>query len=484
MAATPEQEIIELLSNPGVLLETLTELDGGPTRLEPYQWRYLNDMADFRIVNKSRQIGFSTIIAAEGFARALTSTKPYKCNYVSINQTEAADKIEIARNFYHSIPDVFGEGADPIKRVLWKDSEHEIAFGRPPRVASLISQPASSGIRGGRKDIYFDEFAHIRDAKKLFTAAMPAIIRGGGRFTIISTPLGQSGLFYDVCTDIASYPQYSRHSVPWWECSEMVKPEFFDEAIAMAPDMDTVARVAKYGTLKLQSLLDGLGGDIQSFQTEFEATFVDETEAYYPWELVIKGVNDDLPIWRHIPNGWQPEGDVSIGVDLAKMRDESVFTVVEHIKDDAHPKGMRQVVRLITTSQADYDKQADYLIELAIASHARRITIDETGPGAMFVERLKKSSVGTMVEGVTFTNAYKENWATRFKGALQGDVPSVSYPRIAQLLRQIHNIRRTKSEAGFYKFSGGSAAKADDYFWSLCLALFGKGRVAARISSL
>jgi phage FluMu gp28-like protein len=465
---------------PAVILELLTELDAAPTKLEPYQVRWLNDRSDFRLANKSRQIGLSTIIAAEGFAKALVATKPYKANYVSINQTEAADKIEIARNLYHSIPDAFAEGDDPIKKVLWKDSEHEFALGRPPYVSTLISQPASSAIRGGRKDIYFDEFAHIRDAKKLYTAAMPAITRGGGRLSIVSTPLGQNGLFYDIATDVASYPQYSRHAIPWWECSAMVKLDMLAEAYAMAGELDTEARVRKYGTDKLLTILQGFGGDLLSFQMEYEASFIDESEAYYPWELVVNGRDDEQRVWASIPAGWEPEGQITVGVDLAKERDESVFTVVEHRET---PEGERvAMVRFMKTSQDTYLNQAEYLIELVKRVKAARVSIDATGPGAMFVEKLKASVVGSKVEGVTFTSANKEQWATKFKGELQSQ--TIQYPNIPMLLRQIHGIKRTKTESGLYKFSGGSGAKRDDYFWSLMLALYGQGRASSRISAL
>ena len=470
------EEILAQLAEPTVFLETLTELNGEPTRLEPYQVRFLNDQSDFRLVNKSRQIGFSTVIAAEAVTKAIVK-RAYKANFVSINQTEASDKIEIARNLYHSIPDAFASEDLQLKPVLWKDAENELAFHRPPNVSTLISQPASSAVRGGRKDIYLDEFAHIRDAKKIYKAALPAITRGGGRMTIISTPLGQSGLFYDIASDNDSYPEYSRHAVPWWECSVMVRPGAYEDAIAMAPALDTLTRVKTFGTDKLLSILKGFGGDLLGFQTEYEASFIDEAEAYYTWELILQGVDDELGIWRALPPGWEAEGDVSIGVDLAKDRDESVFTVVEHMDDVA-------TVRMVKTSQDEYENQLDYRLDLIRDSGARRVSIDQTGVGQMFVEGAKKRvTTGVNVEGVTFTNAKKEAWSTKFKGALQGRT-SVQYPRIPDLMRQIHGIRRTKSEAGFYKFSGGTGAKRDDYFWSLMLALYGEGRRPARMSAL
>ena len=256
-------------------------MDGQPFHLEPYQIRYLNDSSFFRIINKSRQIGFSTILSGE-VTHAAAVRNAYKANIVSINQKEAADKIEIARNLYHSIPDSFKDHEPILKPVLWTDSDTELSFHRPPHTSSIISQPASAAVRGGRKDIYFDEFAHIRDAVKLYRAATPAITRGNSRLTIISTPLGQSGLFYDIMTDEKSYPQYSRHAVPWWECSAMVKPGLYDESLALAAAVEgSEERVLKYGTDKLHVIYEGFGGDLIGFQTEYEASFADEATAYF-----------------------------------------------------------------------------------------------------------------------------------------------------------------------------------------------------------
>lgn len=452
-------------------METLTELDGRPFRLEPYQVRYLNDRSVFRIVNKSRQIGFSTIIGGEVVQKAVV-TPAYKANIVSINQKEAADKITIAGNLYHSIPDDFKETDPILKPILWTNANDEISFHRPPHTSSIISQPASAAVRGGRKDIYFDEFAHIRDAVKLYRAAMPAITRGDSRLTIISTPLGQSGLFYDIASDEKSYPEYSRHSVPWWECSAMVKPELLEEALAIgALTEGSEERVLKYGTDKLRIIYNGFGGDLIGFQTEYEATFADEATAYFTWDLIVNSTDADLPVWREWPANYEAQGFISIGVDLAKERDQTVFTVVEH-DDDGKKK-----VLFTRATQEDYSDQFEYLGNLIRATKANRVTIDQTGVGQKFVEDAKRL-LGTQsnIEGVVFTNAKKEKWATTFKGAMQ--TGTVTWPNINDLRRQIHSIKRTKTEQNFYKFS----APADDYFWSLMLALYGEGRVPGRIS--
>jgi phage FluMu gp28-like protein len=467
-------DLVSLLAQyPAVWLETLTELDGAPFRLEPYQVRYLNDHSFFRIVNKSRQIGFSTILAGEVVHKAAVG-QAYRANIISINQKEASDKIEIARNIYHSIPDEFKTHDPALKPVLWTDADTEISFHRPPHTSTIISQPASSAVRGGRKDVYFDEFAHIRDAQKLYRAAMPAITRGNSRLTIISTPLGQSGLFYDIMTNTQAYPEYSRHAVPWWECSAMVKPELYEEALALAAAVEgSEERVLKYGTDKLRIIYNNFGGDLIGFQTEYEASFADEATAYYTWDLIVNCTDNEAAIWREWHPSYDAAGYLSIGVDLAKERDQTVFTVVEHLDD-----GVKKVL-FTKPSQDPYNEQFQYMQRLIEAVKPNRVSIDQTGVGATFVEDAKRLILNTNIEGVVFTNAKKEKWATQFKGDMQ--TGRVSFPNLGDLRRQIHGIRRTKTEANFYKFAGEGNA-SDDYFWSLMLAMYGEGRVAPRMS--
>lgn len=474
-------DLRSLLAAPAVWLEMLTELDGEPFRLEPFQIRFLNDKSRSRIVNKSRQIGFSTILAGEVVANAATRGN-YKANIVSINQDEANDKITIGSNLFHSIDEALDEehlGKDALKPVLYINAADKLGFHRPPRTSEVKSQPASSGVRGGRKDIYFDEAAHIRDFVKLYQAAYPATIRSEGRMTLISTPLGQSGLFHDIFTDEDSYPGYSRHAVPWWESRYMVKDGWLEEAIAQAHLLDTKARVETYGNDAIKEVYKGFGNDLMGFQTEFEAMFVDETTAYYPWSLIYDADLDHQPVWATIPTGWEPLGYVSIGVDLAKKRDETVFTVVEHTEGD---DGVQRYVRFVQSTQVAYAEQYKMLLSLIERTHATRVTIDQTGLGQVFVDNIRSGMwplpPSCRLEGVAFTNQKKEAWATRFKGDLQAQ--SIHLLRVTDLLRQVHGIQRTKSESGFYKFAGAK----DDYFWSLMLALYGEGRIPPRFSSL
>ncbi len=424
-------------------------------------------------MNKARQIGVSLAIAAEGLHASATRSQ-YSANYISINEKEAKGKILYAKALYHSMPNELKEivhNGLPVKPEIWNDSEDTIGFHRPPHTSLLVSQPASSAVRGGQKDIYFDEAAHIRDFGKLYQAALPAITRGESRITVVSTPMDMSGLFYDITSDEDAYPEYSRHYIPWWESLAMCKADLYEEAQALAAMMSTEARVEKYGTDKLKTIYRSFGRDIGAFKTEYECEFVDELEAFFTWESIVDAKDDKMEFFgREIPENWEPVGSVTLGIDLAKQRDESVFTLVESVENEDGET--HHYVRWLHATQKPYQEQIEYIRSLIKRIKPARVSVDQTGVGAAIVEQL------TGVEGVIFTQAKKERWATTFKGELQKGF--IHIPPDKSLMDQIHGIKRTKTEGGLFKFAG----KKDDYFWSLMLACYGEGRAPLKFSLL
>jgi phage FluMu gp28-like protein len=361
------------------------------------------------------------------------------------------------------------------KPIKYKDAADALAFHMPPYTSTITSKPGTSAIRGGMKDMYYDEAAFIKEFAMLFQAGIPAITRGEGKITVVSTPFGESGLYHELW----NADKWSHHMVPWWESRFMVKDGIVDgdpnydavnEAIAGAPEMGTLDRVDAFGSDKLQEILHvGVRDDLVVFQTEYECMFVDEAEAYYPWDLINTGIHKELAVWKSWPESFEWDGDgISIGVDLAKMRDKTVFTVVGHYTEEGISK--KRILYLYET-QADYADQFIQLKNLAAACNARRVSIDATGPGQMFFEQAQREGLGpyVMVEGISFTNAKKEAWATQFKGDLQEQ--TVIFPKHAEFLEQMHGIKRTKTANNFFKFAG----EKDDYFWSLMLGMYGEG---------
>lgn len=398
----------------------------------------------------------------------------YQANIVSVNQEEASDKLRAAAALYASIPDELEPyGWKPIK---FRDAEDALAFHNPPDTSTIISKPGTHAVRGGAKSVYFDEAAFIEKFDQLYQAGVPAALRSDNRITVISTPLGESGRYHEIITSREKYPGYSIHIIPWWESRYMVRDGALDDAIALCPTMGTEERVREFGNDKLKIIFANIG-DIATFRTEMECEFVDETEAFFPWELVTSA--KDATLMNTLNFKADAQSEISIGVDLAKKRDQTVFTVIEHFNDvpEGHPKWE---VRYVEQTQADYDKQFKRLREITAQTGAKRVSIDETGVGAIFVERAKREGLGlnARVEGIVFTHDQKEKWATKFKADLQQK--RGRYPAHAELMNQVHGIRRKKSETGFYRFSGDP----DDIFWSLQLGVYGKGILPVKFYTL
>lgn len=370
-----------------------------------------------------------------------------------------------AAALYASIPDELAEyGWKPPK---FRDAEDALAFHMPPDTSTIISKPGTHAVRGGAKSVYFDEAAFIEKFPALYQAGVPAAIRGENRITVISTPMGESGLYHSIITDRDKYPNYSIHVIPWWESRYMVRDGALDDAIALAPTMSTVDRVNKFGNDKLKNEIY-LAVDEMTFRTEMECEFVDETEAFYPWDLVASAKDETLKSERSFQRFDNDE--ISIGVDLAKKRDQTVFTVIQHFSNTVGDQP-KWVVKYVYQTQADYEDQFNELKKLVAQTGAKRVSIDETGVGQIFVERAKREGLGNgaRVEGISFNHDKKERWATKFKADLQQG--KGKYPPHKELMQQIHGIRRKKSETGFYRFSG----EPDDIFWSLQLGVYGEG---------
>ena len=202
--------------------EALVEFEGHPLVLEPFQIKYLLDDSQFKITNKTRQAGGSVQLALAKFWQAYTKQN-YRCDIVSISLPEAADKITKIKGFWETIPKKY-------QIPLEIDNALSIGFHKGKSKMSVVHSRAASGsIRGARKEIVFDEFAHIREAENLFRAALPAIMNGNLGVDIVSTPRGRRNMFGDIWANevdtekgIKPYDMFSRHQFIWLDVKRFV----------------------------------------------------------------------------------------------------------------------------------------------------------------------------------------------------------------------------------------------------------------------
>ena len=138
-------------------------------RWEHFQLEHLQDDSQFRIENKSRQIAWSWLVAAEAVADAILNG--VGTIFQSINLGEAQEKIRYAHNVRYALP-------SSMRLKLITDNKQELEFDNGARLISLPGNPQ----RGkAQMNVVFDEFAHIQKDAAVYTAALPVATKGNRR---------------------------------------------------------------------------------------------------------------------------------------------------------------------------------------------------------------------------------------------------------------------------------------------------------------
>ncbi|MBU2395756.1 MAG: terminase family protein [Gammaproteobacteria bacterium] len=432
-------------------------------RWEHFQYAHLNDDGTFRIENKSRQIAWSWLASAEGIAEAVlygTSSA-----YVSINQDEAAEKIRYAKSVYYAI-----RGIRLPK--LTHDSMLALEFDNGARLLSLPARPP----RGkSRFNIYLDEFAHVMYDREIYTAALP-IISKGGRLRVGSSPMGASGVFWELYSEaMRRYPGYVRKASPWWEVYALCTNA--REARKLAPGMPTAERVARYGTERLQVIYDNMPED--DFRQEYECEFVDEATAWITWEeirniqdaeldcLMVSGVDAAMNAISTLQN-WVPRGKTELahvaGVDVGRTRNTTEIYVIGLSREGSFPLRLA-----ITLDNVDFDGQYAVMDRLLRAIPIVSMWIDMNGIGRNLAENLEGRFPGK-AKGMTFTNATKALWSSDVKMLVQQHKARI--PTDRDLAYQIHSIKRKVTAARNTVFDTDTNEKHHaDRYWAWALAL-------------
>lgn len=424
---------------------------------EPFQLALLSDNAPFRIEVKSRQIAWSFTVAAEAIASAILDNE--STVFVSISQDEAKEKVRYAKRVYQNL-DIGG-----LPNVV-KDNELGLEFDNGTRILSLPSKPP----RGkARMNVVLDEFAHVPRDKEIYTAAIPIITRGG-RLRIGSSPLGASGMFWEIVTQsLAPYPGYERVYTPWWAVRG-----FTTGQTSVAEDMDTAQAINLTGNDRIKAIYGLMPHD--DFEQEYCCMFNDETVAWITWDFIRRAQRDDLLHWKATTVdqaiGYLPDikraiarGEVEPvlvgGVDIGRKRHLTEVVLIG--------KATGNPIRLtVSLDNVRYDDQEYVLRQICNTLPVSALLIDQNGIGNELAERL---GYDTCAEGVTFTNATKELWAVEAR--LQFERGNIFIPCDRDLAYQIHSIKRKVSAAKNLIFdTEANETHHADMFWATALALW------------
>lgn len=453
--------------------------------LDFWQDDFIKNRNRYICLLKSRQTGFSFVVAIKGLVKAFDPARTqYTKQFVSYNEEDAQEKIRYARQFYDSIPKRYKK-----KLIHQTATMLEFADVGGKTTSRLISLPCRQP-RGRNGDICLDEFAIYlpRLSKEIYTAASFCTLRKGC-IEVGSTPLGTIGKFYEICTDRENYPNFDRYFVPWWYARVMCKD--VRGAVQLAKDMPTEERVERFGTDRLISLYRN--STLEDFQQECECVFIDSSASYISLDLIYANTpgrrEDDIPL--NIENdeeyfnakrdveihcfkdaddfilNYSPEkygSPLYMGLDIGRISDATVFYIIGLVN------GKQRSVLRHEMRNADFDSQFDVLCRLMENLPIYRCAIDNGGIGSNLAENAQKR-YGERVEQYRFSLQSKEVLAMNVKMGLERREYELDNNR--DFHAQIHSIKRTPSSGGGFRYDAERNERGHaDSFWAWALASY------------
>jgi len=275
--------------------------DGG--LLYPYQQRWLEDHARFKIGMFSRQTGKTFTATLEIILHCLEQeAQGRKARWVILSRGERQAKEAMEEGCkrhlqaLHLACEVLEKPFDTHTKAL------EITLPGGSRITALPANPDTA--RGFSANVLLDEFAFHQDSRKIWQALFP-VISAGHLLRVVSTPNGKGNKFYELMTDSGLAAIWSRHIVD------------IDQAVADGLPRDIAALKA------------GINDD-DAWAQEYELQWLDEASAWLSYDL-INGCEDAgatmaAPLVA-------PVGRSYLGVDIGTRYDLFVIWALEEVGD-------------------------------------------------------------------------------------------------------------------------------------------------------
>lgn len=469
---------------PTWFFELYAELEGKPLILEDYQVKYLLDDSTFKITNKCRQAGGSLMVALKKMYRAYRIPN-YRCDIVSINLKEAIDKIRYIRKIHDSLPERY-------RIPLTIDNATMIGFHDRANQSVVNSLAASAGVRGGRKEMVFDEFAHIMLAEDLLYAAAPAILNGDLTLDVLSTPHGNldsfSKIWHNEPNDRGErqFDMFAHHKFIWCDVRRFVREGTFEQCQhvwynELHENMDYMEQlVRQFASDRLMFFYHWYPWN--QFLQEFCGVFLDEATAFFTQALIqsclrppyAKVETDEgtieekefLDPWTERPS--DNNNQVFMGIDYGESDKDTDKTSIQILELDPRTGILKhRYSEVLNKNQhKDFPAQAKHIVDIAKRFRPTKVSADDTGLGRGINPFIRRDAPDLPFEEVNFNYVSKEEMVMNMKAKMeQGNLWIMQEDTALQ--GQIRNIERKLSDTGRATYHG---KPHDDMFWAMALA--------------
>ena len=409
-------------------------LDASDSGIKLYDWqrKWIDDESRFRVMLKSRAVGGSFLIALESFLWSLL--KPNSTilliSYSMRQSLELFRKVKEHINKWKGIQIKY-QGETYSFTATLSETKTQVEFQNNSRIVSLPNNP--DAVRGYRADhVYVDEAAMFKNDFEIKSAIIPCIAGRNGRLSLISTPKGKRGWFYEAW----SSPTFSKHKVHYSQAPHITKED-----------------------------LEGMRASMTELEwaQEMEMEFLDELNALFPYEMIMSCTIQDKPYPYIVPGKSKIENPIYIGIDFGRYRDSTVIIALEKLEDET----MRVVfIKEFLGESMVY--QREYISKLIDALSPIQVLIDKTGLGIPMYDFLSQQYPN--VEGVTFTASRKEAMILNLYNYMKAR-RLIMPADCEELIRQLRQFQRIQTPSGSVKYEAPPNAH-DDYVIALALAVY------------
>ncbi len=401
----------------------------------PYQQKWLQDDARFKIGMFARQTGKTFVNCAEILKNCIEAEqKKNKTRWLILSRGERQAKetmiehlIPLAKAFEKLYAASSGK---PFPKLVKNQNELKFEYGS--KVSVLPANPDTA--RGFSANLFLDEFAFHKDSSKIWRAIFPVISKNGLKIRIVSTPNGTANMFFRLMCGSEKF--WSKHRIDIFQAVQQGLPRNIDEL--------------KRGTL-----------DENLWRQEFELDWMDGSSRWLERKLITSAQNKDAAVPQLFEGG-----ECWIGNDIARKNDLWVAVAIEKIQNKFWIREI-QALKQITFAQQD-----EILDRMVQRYNPISVAMDATGIGMKPVEDAQKRYGKNKTIPVNFTKARKLELATLLKKMLQEG--RLVIPKTQKLFDDLHALRAYSND-NTLRFNTDNTEGSDgnaDRFWAIALALF------------
>jgi phage FluMu gp28-like protein len=398
--------------------------------LLPYQRRFVDDSARFKLWLASRQIGKSMGLAAEA-VRDSAATPKDMWVVLSAGERQALEFMEKAKQWAEAFDlalDDYREDREAPETLI---RSAEIRWGNGARMIALPANPSTA--RGYSANLILDEFAFHDDPDKIWRGIYPSIsnpLRRQFKLRIASTANGKGNKF----ADLYEKPNgYSKH-----------KTTIHDAVAEGLADKSGKTREAFIAELR-----EGLD-DPEGWAQEFECEFLDGAAVLLPYELIALAESAEAREFADPMLFSSSMLELYCGIDFGRHRDPTVCWTWERVGDILWTREVLVLQRVDTPDQVEALR--------ARVAGARRVCLDYNGPGIGLGDYLAKE-VGVWdpqahkfgrVELCNFSAPFKRELFPRFRRAFEAPT-RVRIPISRAIREDLHAMQQVVT-AGQYNY--------------------------------